>query len=168
MDEYIGRHVDSLDDLLHWLDDRLEGLDPKEALLAARSLASRAKRLSDYAALMERNAANQLHDAGIKAATIRDGDKVLTVKIVNRSRRSAVNRDDLVRDVERLAADPAQRLDAATGELDTIEAARNKLLKRVFRLEPRWAEIERLGMTADEYCHVTWSRAVEIDEVNEL
>ena len=168
MDEYIERHVEHLDDLMAWLDDRIDGLDPKEAVLIARQLVARAKRLSDYAAMIERTAANKLHDAGIKQATIRDGDRTLSVKLVNRSRRTNLRRDDLMRDVERLAADPALRVDTATGELDTIESTRTRLLKRVFRFEPRWAEVEKLGMTADEYCEVAWTRSIEVDEVEEL
>lgn len=168
MDSYIQEHLDRVRELELWLDDRLAGLDPKEAVVIARALDERVKALGIYADEMRRTAANHLHEAGIKTATVQDGDKTFAVKVVNRSRRSEVNRDDLVRDIERLAADPVHRLDASTGELGTIEQARRSLIAKVFRFEPRWAEVTKLGLQEDEYCSRTWSRNIEMEEVVEL
>lgn len=168
MDRYIEEHLDRVRELETWLDDRLAGLDPKEAVVIARALDERIKSLSVYADEMRRTAANHLYESGIKTATVQDGDKTFAVKVVNRSRRSDVNRDDLIRDVERLAADPVHRLDASTGELGTIEQARRSLISRVFRFEPRWAEVGKLGLQEDEYCSRTWSRSIDMEEVTEL
>lgn len=168
MDEYMKQHLATFDDLEAWLDDRLNGLDPKEAIIISRALDERIKRLGAYSSELRTGAANKLHDDGIKSATIQDEDKTYTVTVVNKARRTEVDRDSLVKAVERLATEPSLRADSATGELATVDQVRRSLISKVFRFEPRWAEVNKLGLQEDEYCSRVWSRNIEVEEVHTL
>jgi len=68
-------------------------------------------------------------------------------------RRTEVERDELAKAVERAANQPVNRLNPnGTGELLDHAEAKVLLLKKCFRLEPRWTELKKLGVNDDEYC----------------
>ena len=68
-------------------------------------------------------------------------------------RRTEIKRDELTEAVERLTANPVFRLDPnGDGELLDYDVAKLRLFKRVFRFEPRWSELKKLGLNDDEYC----------------
>ncbi|MGA1037176.1 MAG: hypothetical protein ACO3VQ_05125 [Ilumatobacteraceae bacterium] len=168
MDDYMKQHLATFDELEVWLDDRMAGLDPKEAIIISRALEERIKRLGAYSSELRLGAANKLHEEGIKSATIQDEDKTYTVTVVNKARRTEVDRESLVKAVERLATEPTLRVDSVTGELAPIEQVRRNLIAKVFRFEPRWAEINKLGLQEDEYCSRVWSRNIDVEEVHTL
>ncbi len=68
-------------------------------------------------------------------------------------RRTDVNRQELTEAVERLTTNPVHRLNPnGTGELVDHDTAKLMLLKKAFRLEPRWSELKKLGIQDDEFC----------------
>jgi hypothetical protein len=68
-------------------------------------------------------------------------------------RRSEVKRDELIEAVERLTNNPIHRLDPnGDGELLDYDVAKVRLMKKAFRMEPRWSELKKLGINDDEFC----------------
>ena len=80
-------------------------------------------------------------------------------------RRTEIERDELMKAVERASNDPINRLNpTGTGELLEYGEAKVLLLKKCFRLEPRWTELKKLGIYADEYCKPELSFTLDIRE----
>lgn len=77
-------------------------------------------------------------------------------------KRTAVKRDELISDIERLAKTPLHRLDETTGELHDVAETAVRLLKSAFRFEPRWSYIAELGLSDDEYCQKAFDQTVNI------
>lgn len=96
-----------------------------------------------------------------------DGESY-TVEQANTPSRTGVRKDELLRDVERMATDPQRRVDPKTGEVRPIEEALLEILKTAFRFEPRWSEITKLGLNDDEYCSKSWTSTVKIARVETL
>ena len=87
--------------------------------------------------------------------------------VVNTKRNRVIKRidkDAIMRQVERLSAEPVHRLIPDTGELMDQNAAKVELFKKMFRMEPRWTELRKVGIDADEYATVGWSTKAIIQE----
>ena len=84
-------------------------------------------------------------------------------------KRTDIKRDDLVEAIERLTANPVHRLSpTGTGELLDHDTAKVRLMKRAFRMEPRWSEIKKLGLNDDEYCKKESSYSLDVQKGTSL
>lgn len=80
-------------------------------------------------------------------------------------RRTEVERDALTKAVERVSAETLHRLNPnGTGELLDYGESKVLLLKKCFRLEPRWNEIKKLGIQDDEFCKHETTFTLDIKE----
>lgn len=68
-------------------------------------------------------------------------------------RRSEIKRQELTEAVDRAASDPKNRLSPdGSGELLDYDTAKLLLTRKVFRAEPRWSELKKIGINDDEFC----------------
>lgn len=148
-----------------WLDSLVADVSTEEVAAVYDRIGQLVKSLNLVADAYRMRLTDDFKQLGVKRATAYglDGCKY-SVEVVNRSTRTDVQRDDLVRTVERLAFDPVNRTDQLTGEVSSVEEARVRLLKSAFRFEPRWAEIEKLGLNDDEFCKKTWSASIKMEK----
>ena len=114
-------------------------------------------------------AVSKLKDAGLKTALVTGlfGDQY-TLEVVGKSQRTDVQRDELVKEVERIVSDPEQRVNTKTGEMVSEEEACLLAIKKAFRLEPRWTEITALGINVDEFCRTEWKSDIKIEKATQL
>lgn len=95
------------------------------------------------------------------------GQMICTPKVA--VRRSEVQRDELIRAVERAASEQHNRLSpTGTGELMDYDTAKLLLFKKVFRFEPRWSDLKKLGINDDEYSHKEISYSLDVKEGQSL
>jgi hypothetical protein len=96
-----------------------------------------------------------------------EGQVICTPKVT--VRRSEIQRDELIRAVERAASQPANRVDpTGTGELLDYDTAKVLLFKKAFRMEPRWTDLKKLGINDDEFCRKESSYSLDIKESQSL
>jgi len=112
--------------------------------------------------------AQRLLDANKGKSTpvvIDNGDKQIVCTPKISKRRTEIERDELTKAVERASSDPVNRLNPnGTGELLDYGEAKLLLFKKCFRLEPRWTELKKLGIHADEYCKSETAFTLDIRE----
>lgn len=157
------RLADEVGARLDALDETRENLQLSDQVLVYERLTSLATALSLVANTYRDGIAAAMRKNGVKNAQVTDPyGNAWAVELTNRANRVDVNRDDLVRDVERLANDPNQRTNPVTGEMASVEDTRIRLLKAAFRFEPRWAELSKFGLNDDEYCRKEWSASVKV------
>jgi len=86
-----------------------------------------------------------------------------------RVKRSQIQRDELVEAVERAASDPKNRLNPnGTGEMLDYDTAKVILMKKSFRMEPRWTELKKLGIHDDEFCTREQTYSLDIQPGGDL
>jgi len=107
-------------------------------------------------------AAYLIDNGGIANVAIGEKNYVFTAE--KRVSRKAIDRDGLIRAVERASGDPKHRVVPETGEMLTSDEAKSQLLKKAFRMEPRWTEIKKLDIQDDEYCQKAWRTALSIQK----
>jgi len=79
------------------------------------------------------------------------------------------DRDDLIRAVERATAAQDNRLNPdGSGELLDYDTAKVVLFKKVFRMEPRWTELKKIGVDPNEYSDKKTNYTVTIERANKL
>lgn len=153
------------DERLGWLEQQIEELGTEDLIALSTALDSRRKRLANYISEMEERTAKQMGAKAIKSAVVTGLEgEMLAVEWKATSRRTEVKRDELIHDVERVANADEHRIDKATGELRSAYESRLDLLKRCFRMEPRWSELTKLGINIDEYAHQEWSFGVKVSK----
>ena len=80
-------------------------------------------------------------------------------------RRSEVNRQELVEAVDRAAGESGNRLNPdGPGELLDYDAAKVLLIKKVFRMEPRWSELKKIGINDDEFCRREAAYSLDVQQ----
>jgi hypothetical protein len=80
-------------------------------------------------------------------------------------RRSEVNRQELVEAVDRAAGESRNRLNPdGSGELLNYDAAKVLLMKKVFRMEPRWSELKKIGINDDEFCRREAAYSLDVQQ----
>ena len=80
-------------------------------------------------------------------------------------RRSEVNRQELVEAVDRAAGESRNRLNPdGSGELLDYDAAKVLLIKKVFRMEPRWSELKKIGINDDEFCRREAAYSLDVQQ----
>lgn len=157
------------DERLAWLDDQIAEMPMDQAVAIHSALTARKKRLSDLLALLEDETAKRMSQAGVKNAVV-DGleDESLTVEWKATSRRTDIHRDDLIRDVEKLGNKDAHRIDEVTGEVRSVHETQLELLKKCFRMEPRWSDLTSVGIDIDQYCETQWSMGLKVQKAVKL
>ena len=96
-----------------------------------------------------------------------EGQMICTPKVT--VRRSEIQRDELIRAVERAASQPANRVTpTGTGELLDFDTAKVLLFQKCFRFEPRWTDLKKLGINDDEFCRKESSYSLDIKESQTL
>ena len=102
-------------------------------------------------------------DAGLDRAVIAGSDGAdYTVTVTKKKIHKDVDREGIVRAVERLSAEPVHRLIPDSGELMDQNAAKVQLFQKMFRMEPRWGELRKAGIDDDEYARVGWTQSSAI------
>jgi len=162
--ELASKWIAQFDERLSWLEQTIEDMEAEDRIAICAALGERRKRLADVLNLADDMNARVIHDKGLKQVTIEGMDGTLVVEVTNRATHSDVRRDELVSAVERAANDPSNRLDSTTGEMMDPLEVRVRLFKTCFRLEPRWTDLKKLGITADEYAQTTWKRSVKVSK----
>lgn len=151
------------------IDDELASFEIGALISLSQTLAEMAKEMSTTSNLLRSKAAQELHRKGVKNGSVVGWNgEHLTVEVSNTPTRSAVKRDELFAEVERLLQDPSNRFNKATGEIAEYETVLIDTIKSAFRLEPRWAQITKLGIADDEYCSKSWSPTIKITETEAL
>lgn len=161
--------LSQFDERLAWLDQQMDEMTPEDLISISTALDERRKALANYLSEMEQRVAKRMGQQAIKNAVVPalDGG-TLSVEYKPTSRRTEVRRDELVQDVERAANADQHRLDPATGEVRSVYETRNLLLKRCFRMEPRWTELTKLGIDIDEYANTEWVSTVKVTKAASL
>jgi hypothetical protein len=158
-----------LDERLAWLDQAVQDMPVDECVAISAALNDRRTLLGVLIKEMENRSAEHMKKAGIKKSIVAGLDgSMLTVEQTNRPTRSEVKRDDLIRDIERLALRADVRTDPITGEMKEISEMTIDLLKRCFRFEPRWTDIAKVGLTIDEYSQTVWSQSIKVAKAETL
>jgi hypothetical protein len=157
------------DERLAWLATAVEEMPTDEMVAIHSALADRKKRLSDLLGAIEDDAAKRMSQAGAKTAVVEslDGDP-LAVEWKASSRRTDVKRDDLVKDVEKLGFLDKHRIDEVTGEVRSPFETQIELLKKCFRMEPRWSELTSVGIDIDQYADTAWSFGIKTQKAAKL
>ena len=88
---------------------------------------------------------------------LNDGSKAVT-KVTRR--RTKLNREGMVSFVRDYVRE--NPVDPETGEVIDQDVKFRDLLFDCFRLEPRWAKLQKLGMNDEDYCEVTLAETVKI------
>ncbi len=97
-------------------------------------------------------------------ANVAVGDTNYVFSAEKRVSRKAIDRDGLILAVERASGEAKHRVVPETGEMLTSDEAKSQLLKKAFRMEPRWTEIKKLDINDDEYCEKAWRTALSIQK----
>jgi hypothetical protein len=97
-------------------------------------------------------------------ANVAIGETNYVFSAEKRVSRKAIDRDGLILAVERASGDPKHRVVPETGEMLTSDEAKSQLLKKAFRMEPRWTELKKLDINDDEYCEKAWRTALSIQK----
>ena len=93
-----------------------------------------------------------------------NGEQVVCTPKVS-IRRSEIKRQELLEAVDRAVADPKNRLNPdGSGELLDFDAAKLLLHKKVFRPEPRWSELKKIGISDDEFCRRESSYTLDVQQ----
>lgn len=151
------------------IDEKQDTLEIGAMISVAQILADLAKQMSTTSALLRLRAAQQLQKRGVKNGSVVGWNgEMFNVEVQNSPTRTSVKRDDLLRAVEQLLLEPTTRMNQATGEIADYNEALLATLKSAFRLEPRWAEISKLGIQDDEYCQKSWNPTLKISEAEAL
>lgn len=95
-------------------------------------------------------------------ADVQIEDSKYLFSVTNKVQRKALNRDDLIRAVERKSNDIKYRVVHDSGELISSDDAKSELFKKCFRFEPIWTELKKLDIQDDEYCQKGWSQVLTI------
>jgi|TARA_R110000824_G_scaffold88333_2_gene217205 hypothetical protein len=123
-----------------------------------------AKTLRWISSEMSKQVGEAMKMDGLKTATVSHNGEQLTVTASNSPKRSEVDRDALVAATERaVSADPRHTVNSVTGEVIPLEQARLGLIKTCFRFEPRWGELRKIGLDADEFCRTEWVSTIKVD-----
>ena len=93
-----------------------------------------------------------------------NGEQVVCTPKVS-IRRSEIKRQELLEAVDRAVSDPKNRLNPdGSGELLNFDAAKLLLHKKVFRPEPRWSELKKIGISDDEFCRRESSYTLDVQQ----
>ena len=157
------------DERLAWLDQQIEDMTVNERIAISAALSERRKQLGDYCSVMDEISPKAINDKGVKSVLVESLDGgALSVECSNRPTRADIRRDQLLDAVNRLALSDEHRTDKMTGERASVEATQVRLLNDCFRLEPRWSDLAKVGINADEYSQTTWKRSIKITKTVEL
>tara|TARA_R110000824_G_scaffold401728_2_gene614184 strand:- start:714 stop:1355 length:642 start_codon:yes stop_codon:yes gene_type:complete len=107
-------------------------------------------------------AAYLIDNGGVANVAIGDKNYVFTAE--KRVSRKAIDRDGLIRAVEKASSDPKHRVVPETGEIMSSDDVKSALLKKAFRMEPRWSELKKLDINDDEYCQKAWKTALSVQK----
>ena len=150
--------------------DRLEVSDPtviplipewKEASTVLRGIASSQGSELSRRLMQSTN--------GKSKPVIVDTDQGPTVCTPRVSVTREFDRDDLIRAVERATAVQENRINPdGSGELLDYDTAKVVLFKKVFRMEPRWTELKKIGVDPNEYSDKKTNYTVTIERANTL
>lgn len=163
--EELRAYFTDVGDATNYLDTLLASVETDEAAAIYDLLAQTVKGLNMVLDSYRNRLADDFKKLGVKKASMTGLDGLrYSVEVSNRPTRTDIQRDDLIRHVERLANNPELRTDPMTGEVSSPDETRVRLLKTAFRLDPRWAEIGKLGLNDDEFCRKTWSASVKIEK----
>lgn len=94
--------------------------------------------------------------------TLPDGSPVKVLREWKVSR-TQVQTEDLVAAVEQIARDPQFRVNKDSGELVDETESRLAVIRRAFRMEPRWSVIKELGINDDEYCQKRFQSTIKTE-----
>jgi hypothetical protein len=123
------------------------------------------KDLRWVAAELKRQVGKTMHDKNLRSAIITSpAGKQFAVQASWKIGRTKVDRDGLVRAIERQSSDQRFTIDTETGEVISPDQAKLTLLKRCFRFDPRWSEIKEAGVDDDEFCQKTFDNTVKVLE----
>lgn len=158
-----------LDERLSWLDQAVEDMPIDECIAISAALNDRRIMLGVLVKEMEYRAAEHMKNNKVKKSIVAGFDNsMLTVEQSSRPVRTEIKRDDLIRAIERLAIRADVRTDPLTGEMSEIADMTLELLKRCFRFEPRWTDIQKMGINADEYSYNTWNNSIKVQKAETL
>lgn len=132
-----------------------EGATPLAEMLQDLRLASRSIKEAEEVLSAELHA--RLGQEDSKSVVLSDGGRVTSVNV---RRRKKIDREGMVAFVREYAR--MNPLDSETGEIMEEERKFQDLLFRCFRQEPRWAKLNELGMTDEDYCEIENSGMVRI------
>lgn len=96
-----------------------------------------------------------------------DGTQLSVEQTVKVSRKD-VDRDALLSAVDRASTEQRLRMDVETGEVAGIPETRNRLYRKLFRFEPRWADLRKLGIDDDEFCRKEFEPTVKLTQGGRL
>ena len=139
--------LEQLTTLMDWCDSLRKTLSviSREALLAAADKFPR-----DGKQITWRNEMNEPFVTELKYSSVR----------------TAVQRDELYKAVELIAMDVENRYDH-NGEILSFEEAMLTMVKSAFRFEPRWTEIQALGLDPDQFCTTKREPKITTTKVND-
>ena len=162
--------ISQFDERLKWLDQKVDDMTTEDCVAIAAALNDRKVMLGIYIKEMEIKACEALNKAGMKTAVVPGIDgSMLSVERTSKSARTEVKRDELVAAVERLVlTNPELRSDPFSGEIASLDETRISLLKRCFRFEPRWTDLQKVGIKVDDFAHTEWSSTVKITKAATL
>ena len=79
------------------------------------------------------------------------------------------DRDEVIRAVERATSIQTNRINPdGSGELLDYDTAKVVLFKKVFRMEPRWTDLKKIGVDPNEYSERKTNYTVQIESANKL
>lgn len=106
---------------------------------------------------------------GKSKPVIVETDQGPTVCIPRVSVTREFDRDDLIRAVERATAVQTNRINPdGSGELLDYDSAKVVLFKKVFRMEPRWTELKKIGVNPNEHSETKTNYTVTIERAKTL
>ena len=157
----------TITDLVNLLDLEVPNIEFQDLVAIGDVLSNAGDLLSMVTKNIKQTANDRMKKAKVKSAIIVGIDgKQYVVEQVNTPTRTGVRKDDLLKDVERIASQSEDRLDKATGEMLPAEKILLEILKVAFRFEPRWSEITKLGLDDDEYCSKSWNSTIKVTQAS--
>ena len=153
--------IDSLNAISKWI-NTVEAT-PSELARMLPELKEHSYHTSTAIGYMQDEIAEYLMNNG-GTANVSVGETNYVFSAEKRVSRKAIDRDGLILAVERASGDPKHRVVPETGEMLTSDEAKSQLLKKAFRMEPRWAELKKLDISDDEYCEKAWKTALAIQK----
>jgi hypothetical protein len=153
-----------LDAFVNTVDSIVDSVTVEEALYVASQIDACVKDLRLVADELRKKVAAVMEavDEKERDVTLPDGSNVKVLREWKVSR-TQVQTDDLVGAVEMIARDAEFRLNKDTGELIDETESRLSVIRRAFRMEPRWSVIKELGISDDEYCQKRFQSTIKLE-----
>ncbi len=150
-DNILALWLAQLDERIGWLEQAAPDMTGAQLAQTLAELDNRMKALGVVIHDVKNFLANHVEaDGGTEAAYDTPTGTVLAERHVH-VRRTGIDREALVADFMK-AAKNTPLIDTETGEIIGGAEALLAHVQTAFRLEPRWAEIKKAGLDADEYC----------------